>query len=156
LIVVCLTSRRSQPPLARSVPLSRFTSRVGGGSAFFVRRTDSTNMARCSVCNSFFIWGSSSGSEKFCSLACLTYSPLRNFCKRCLEETTNESPGNTTSVNLVIGTMMVDGRDRCPDCHSIVRRKLRLCLFFYYTVARYRVIYVEGSRYVGRRLKKKA
>ena len=33
----CLTSRRSQPPLARSVPLSRFTSRVGGGSAFFVR-----------------------------------------------------------------------------------------------------------------------
>src|ERR1017187_6732001 len=34
----CLTSRRSQPPLALSVPLSRFTSRVGGGSAFFVRR----------------------------------------------------------------------------------------------------------------------
>src|ERR1039457_5576359 len=33
----CLTSRRSQPPLARSVPLSRFTSRVGGGSAFYVR-----------------------------------------------------------------------------------------------------------------------
>src|ERR1039458_1751916 len=33
----CLTSRRSQPPLARSVPLSRFTSPVGGGSAFFVR-----------------------------------------------------------------------------------------------------------------------
>ena len=33
-----LTSRRSQPRLALSVPLSRFTSRVGGGSAFFVRR----------------------------------------------------------------------------------------------------------------------
>ena len=33
-----LTSRRSQPPLALSVPLSRFTSQVGGGSAFFVRR----------------------------------------------------------------------------------------------------------------------
>ena len=31
-----LTSRRSQPPLARSVPLSRFTPRVGSGSAFFV------------------------------------------------------------------------------------------------------------------------
>jgi hypothetical protein len=27
------------PPLALSVPLSRFTSRVGGGSAFFVRPT---------------------------------------------------------------------------------------------------------------------
>jgi hypothetical protein len=28
--------RRSQPPLALAVPLSRFTSRVGGGSAFYV------------------------------------------------------------------------------------------------------------------------
>ena len=36
-MVIGLTSRRSQPPLARSVPLSRFTPRVGGGSAFFVR-----------------------------------------------------------------------------------------------------------------------
>ena len=36
-IAIRLTSRRSQPPLALSVPLSRFTSRVGGGSAFFVR-----------------------------------------------------------------------------------------------------------------------
>src|SRR5208282_249811 len=35
-----LTSRRSQPPLALSVPLSRFTSQVGGGSAFFVRPLD--------------------------------------------------------------------------------------------------------------------
>ena len=35
-----LTSRRSQPPLALAVPLSRFTSRVGGGSAFFVRLLD--------------------------------------------------------------------------------------------------------------------
>src|SRR5208282_4140596 len=32
-----LTSRRSQPPLALAVPLSRFTPRAGGGSAFFVR-----------------------------------------------------------------------------------------------------------------------
>ena len=32
-----LTSRRSQPPLALAVPLSRFTSRVGGGSTFYVR-----------------------------------------------------------------------------------------------------------------------
>src|SRR5664280_1426372 len=32
-----LTSRRSQPPLALAVPLSRFTSQVGGGSAFYVR-----------------------------------------------------------------------------------------------------------------------
>jgi hypothetical protein len=35
---VSLTSRRSQPPLALAVPLSRFASQVGGGSAFFVRQ----------------------------------------------------------------------------------------------------------------------
>ena len=32
-----LTIRRSQSPLAFSVPLSRFASRVGGGSDFYVR-----------------------------------------------------------------------------------------------------------------------
>src|SRR5665213_3079096 len=37
--MIRLTSRRSQPPLALAVPLSRFTSQVGGGSAFFVRRS---------------------------------------------------------------------------------------------------------------------
>jgi hypothetical protein len=35
-------SRRSQPPLAFAVPLSRLTSRVGGGSAFYVRQQDTT------------------------------------------------------------------------------------------------------------------
>jgi len=40
-----LTSRRSQPPLALSVPLSRFTSRVGGGSAFFVRLGELCSLA---------------------------------------------------------------------------------------------------------------
>jgi hypothetical protein len=34
---VCKSQQLTQPPLALSVPLSRFTPRVGGGSAFFVR-----------------------------------------------------------------------------------------------------------------------
>ena len=37
IVTGCLTSRRSQPPLALSVPLSRFASQVGGGSASCVR-----------------------------------------------------------------------------------------------------------------------
>jgi hypothetical protein len=37
-----LTSRRSQRLVAIAVPLSRFTSRVGGGSAFFVRLHERT------------------------------------------------------------------------------------------------------------------
>ncbi len=35
---LCNSQQETQPPLALSVPLSRFTSRVGGGSAFFVRQ----------------------------------------------------------------------------------------------------------------------
>src|ERR1035441_2199720 len=35
---LCNTQQRAQPPLALAVPLSRFTPRVGGGSAFFVRQ----------------------------------------------------------------------------------------------------------------------
>ena len=37
---LCNTQQLTQPPLALSVPLSRFTSRVGGGSAFYVRPLD--------------------------------------------------------------------------------------------------------------------
>jgi hypothetical protein len=35
---LCNTQQQTQPPLALAVPLSRFTSRVGGGSALVVRR----------------------------------------------------------------------------------------------------------------------
>ena len=37
---LCNSQQCAQPPLALAVPLSRFTSRVGGGSAFFVRPLD--------------------------------------------------------------------------------------------------------------------
>ncbi len=40
------TQQRTQPPLALSVPLSRFTSRVGGGSALVVRRSNRMFMKR--------------------------------------------------------------------------------------------------------------
>ena len=35
---LCKSQQETQPPLALAVPLSRFTPRAGGGSAFFVRR----------------------------------------------------------------------------------------------------------------------
>jgi len=63
------TSRRSQPPLALAVPLSRFASRVGGGSAFFVDmatrhdvRFYSTGRPSASVgCDQFRKWSASGG-----------------------------------------------------------------------------------------------
>ena len=33
---LCNTQQLTQPPLALAVPLSRFASQVGGGSAFYV------------------------------------------------------------------------------------------------------------------------
>ncbi|MEI8290246.1 MAG: hypothetical protein WCH99_12315 [Verrucomicrobiota bacterium] len=49
---------------------------------------------------------------------------------------------------------MVDAKDRCPVCHSIVQRKIVLCMFFFFTEARYRMKYIGGSsRYAGRRFK---
>ena len=50
-----LTSRRSQPPLALAVPLSRFTSRVGGGSAFFVRRHETRCHISCACCGCYYL-----------------------------------------------------------------------------------------------------
>ena len=46
---LCNSQQRAQPPLVRSVPLSRFTSRVGGGSAFFVRQQESRRYFRVSL-----------------------------------------------------------------------------------------------------------
>ena len=53
---LCNSQQLTQPPLALSVPLSRFTPQVGAGSAFFVRRLDYymatklNNMKRASIC----------------------------------------------------------------------------------------------------------
>ena len=47
--MVGLTSRRSQPPLALAVPLSRFTPRVGGGSAFFVSFKNMISRVYCLI-----------------------------------------------------------------------------------------------------------
>jgi len=42
-------SRRRQPPLALAVPLSRFTPRVGGGSAFYVDMADSPTLMKTTL-----------------------------------------------------------------------------------------------------------
>jgi hypothetical protein len=47
---LCNTQQRAQPPLALAVPLSRFASRVGDGSAFIVRRHAHTILHRTLGC----------------------------------------------------------------------------------------------------------
>ncbi len=49
---------------------------------------------------------------------------------------------------------MFFARDRCPKCHSIVRQKA-VCAFLIPIIplGRYRVLYVDRKRYVGRKLR---
>jgi len=49
---LCNTQQLTQPPLALAVPLSRFTPRVGGGSAFFVRHRHAQSFLICF----WFLW----------------------------------------------------------------------------------------------------
>lgn len=75
------------------------------------------------------------------------------FCQACLDETTSETPGNTTTYNIFIGTRLIGLGAACPACGSVVQTKY-FCLFVPLTpLARYRIIYLSRSRYVGRRLR---
>jgi hypothetical protein len=110
-------------------------------------------MARCVTCNTIIVGGYRSGEDRYCSLPCFTASPLGNFCPECVDATTPDSPGGTFTFNTV-GTRLFFADDRCPKCHSIVQRKA-VCAFFLPVIplSRYRVIYVSGGRYLGRRLR---
>jgi hypothetical protein len=110
-------------------------------------------MSRCANCNTMMMGGYRAGDDRYCSLPCYTASPQGNFCEDCMDATTADSPGSTFMVNTV-GTRMCFSRDRCPKCHSIVQRKAIVALYIpLIPLAKYRVIYVRGGRYVGRRLR---
>jgi hypothetical protein len=78
------------------------------------------------------------------------------FCARCRSETTDESPGDTFTMNFV-GTSLIGDSDRCPACGSVVQTKWYRLFIPIIRLGRYRVIYSEkdpfSSRYVGRKLR---
>jgi hypothetical protein len=96
--------------------------------------------------------GYTDGPNRYCSLVCYTSSPQGNFCRKCLRETIDKSPGNTTVVNTV-GTRLVGAADRCPTCHSIVQSKRIYAGICWSTEEQYRVIYVGNDLYFGRKIK---
>jgi hypothetical protein len=110
-------------------------------------------MARCGTCNTLMIGGYRSGNEQYCSLPCYTASPLGGFCQDCLDATTADTPGGSFTFN-TFGVRLYFAGKRCPKCHSIVQRKA-VCAFYIPIIpmARYRVIYVGGNRYLGRKLR---
>lgn len=112
-------------------------------------------MVRCKLCQRQILFGGySSGEDRFCSLGCFAFNPSGVFCDRCYGETTDKSPGSSGLTNYT-GSKYVADSERCPTCHSaIVKKRWRL---FGVTVAkvgvRYRVLFVDGNQYVGRRMR---
>lgn len=75
------------------------------------------------------------------------------FCYACWAQTSDESPGDTRTVNL-IGTAISGEAERCNTCGSVVKTKSIWLVFPLIPLARYRVIRLGGNSYIGRKLKK--
>lgn len=84
------------------------------------------------------------------------------FCKKCIEETTPESPGNVNTLNGV-GTMLMGsrwsqkGKKPCPECSSVIQTKWVTFGIGLFTMGTYRILYTKKgiltSKFYGRRLK---
>ena len=74
------------------------------------------------------------------------------FCYGCWEQTTEESPGNGFTVNL-IGTAVTGEEQPCAVCSSTVKTKHFWIVVPLIPLGRYRVIRYGATHYIGRRLK---
>ena len=107
-------------------------------------------MKRCKVCNQRIAFGAyEDGDEAFCSLPCLTASPLGGFCEDCSQATNSDATGHTFLVS-GIGSRLMGQKNRCPTCHSIEQREWFWLLFPIVALERYRCLYATQTRYVGR------
>lgn len=81
------------------------------------------------------------------------------FCVSCRNQTTDESPGNTTVVNLIFGTRLIGHDEQCSACGSLLQTKWLQIILPIIPLGQFRIIYLEkglfSGRYVGRRLHKK-
>jgi len=79
------------------------------------------------------------------------------FCASCRSRTTDESLGDTRTVNFVLGTRLIGHDDRCPACGSVLQTKWLQIILPLIPLGRYRVIYLErgllSGHYIGRRLR---
>jgi Zn-dependent protease with chaperone function len=107
---------------------------------------------RCVECSRKILFGGYvDGAARYCSTTCYTAGPVPGFCNVCTAETTDESPGSTTSVN-GIGTSLRPRGDRCRNCHSVRTRKWFVILFIpVIPLKEYRVRWLDSQRYLGRK-----
>lgn len=107
---------------------------------------------KCAHCGSRIVFGVKDGEDHFCDKYCLENHRYPGFCKDCVSETTEESTGGTSSIN-GIGTTLYGAASRCPNCHSVIKRKW-FCIFCIPIVPlkRYRVKPVTSRTHISRRL----
>jgi hypothetical protein len=74
------------------------------------------------------------------------------FCCDCWAQTTDESPGDSFTVNL-IGTAVTGEEQLCPVCASTIKTKHFWIIVPLIPLGRYRVIRYGTSDYIGRRLR---
>ena len=111
---------------------------------------------KCSNCGSTIVFGGKGeGDNYFCNQVCLENYKYPGFCPDCIAETTDESPGGTTTVNGIGTTLYLEigNAAKCPTCYSIIKKKW-FC-FVYIPIAplkTYRIKRLPRNRYLGRLL----
>ena len=77
------------------------------------------------------------------------------FCYRCWAETTDESAGQSMTLNFV-GQRLIGSEDPCEVCGSVVQTKWFCVIAPLVRIGRYRVIPGPRNEYIGRKLKNQA
>lgn len=112
-------------------------------------------MANCANCGAkWLIGGVTEGEQRFCSKTCYHFWRHPGFCEQCTTVTTEESLGGTYTINLIFGTHLMGFGAKCPTCNSQVKRKWFWFFIPLFPVsAPYRVIYVQPSRWISRKVR---
>jgi hypothetical protein len=107
---------------------------------------------KCSSCGSAIVFGKKEGEHQYCNDICREFHRHPGFCQVCENETTEESPGGTFTVN-GIGTRLYGGAGKCPTCYSVIKRKW-FCVIFIPLIpfGRFRIKLVAANHYLGRKL----
>lgn len=75
------------------------------------------------------------------------------FCTACTMTTLPQSAPGTFRFNGIGTALLIGSGGACPHCGSVVRRRyVTLVWVPVIPLERYRIVYVDGSRYIGRRM----
>jgi hypothetical protein len=116
---------------------------------------------KCANCNTTIAFGGiQDGEQNFCSRQCQEWAKAPGFCQECTFGTTNEGLGGTFTMNAVGTKIYALGCSggKCTKCGSVPMRKWFVALFIplFPVSAQYRVKYCAPTRYVSRKIGKKA